>query len=179
MASIVVLMGPQGAGKGTQAKMLAEAFGLTIVATGDILREIALTDTALGVQVRETQAAGRLVSDDILAEVVKSRLSNEDCRNGCILDGFPRTLPQAHLLERIASGLGHKITAIAIDVPRETLYQRLSGRLTCSSCGAIYHVSYKPSAQPGICDIDGGVLITRSDDNDESIAKRLALYDEM
>src|SRR3954447_20481930 len=101
MPSILVLIGPQGAGKGTQSQMLAESFNLPIVATGEMLRDIALTDTPLGHQVRETQAAGQLVSDDILAEVINSRLSKCDCEQGCILDGFPRTLPQARLLERI------------------------------------------------------------------------------
>jgi adenylate kinase len=179
MARIVVLMGPQGAGKGTQAKMISSAFGLPVIATGDILREIAASGTPLGLQIRETQAAGRLVSDEILAEVVKARLSREDCGKGCILDGFPRTLPQAHLLETIASELAHTIAAISIEVPRELLYERLGGRLTCSKCGAIYHVKFKPSRKEGVCDLDGGQLFTRSDDNAESIAKRLALYDEV
>jgi adenylate kinase len=179
MASIVVLMGPQGAGKGTQAQMVASVFGLPIVATGDILREIASTNTPLGIKVRETQAAGHLVSDDILAEVIEGRLGKEDCRKGCILDGFPRTLPQAQLLEKISSVLGHEILAVSIEVPREQLHERLGGRLTCTKCGAIYHKVYRPSRQAGICDLDGAPLFTRSDDNAESIAKRLALYDEM
>lgn len=172
-------MGPQGAGKGTQAKMVSTAFGLPVIATGDILREIAAADTPLGLQIRETQAAGRLVSDEILAEVVKARLGRNDCTNGCILDGFPRTLPQAQLLETIARELGDTIVVISIEVPRELLYQRLGGRLTCSKCGAIYHVTFKPSKKEGVCDLDGGELFTRSDDNAESIAKRLALYDEL
>lgn len=179
MSSILVLMGAQGAGKGTQAKMIAATFGLPIVATGDILREIAHTDSPLGLQVRETQAAGHLVSDEILADVVMDRLSHADCQNGCILDGFPRTLPQVHLLETIAASLNQSITAVAIEVPRELLYERLTNRLTCSTCGAIYHAKNHPSKEEGICDLDGGKLFTRSDDNPESIAKRLALYDTM
>jgi adenylate kinase len=178
MPSIIVLMGPQGAGKGTQAQMLTEAFGLPIVATGDMLRDIALTETPLGRQVREVQASGRLVSDDILAEVVKERLSRRDCADGCILDGFPRTLPQARLLEKIAQSQGHQILVVEIDVPRELLYKRLAGRRTCSVCGSIYHVYFKPSKQDGVCDLDGAPLFTRSDDHEESIARRLALYDE-
>jgi adenylate kinase len=178
MASIIVLMGPQGAGKGTQAHMLTESFGLPIVATGDMLRDIAESETPLGRQVREVQAAGRLVSDDILAEVVSERLSRPDCAKACILDGFPRTLPQARLLEKIAEAQGHKILVVEIDVPRELLYKRLTGRRTCSVCGSIYHVYFKPSKKDGLCDLDGSPLFTRSDDHEESIARRLALYDE-
>jgi adenylate kinase len=179
MANIFVLMGPQGAGKGTQAQMLAERHGLPIIATGDMLREIALTDTPLALQVRAVQAAGQLVSDDILAEVVKARLCKNDCTGGCILDGFPRTLPQAKLLERIAQERGNRIFVIRIYVPRELLFKRLAGRRTCTACGSIYHVDFKPPKQEGVCDLDGQPLFTRSDDNEEAIQQRLALYDEM
>jgi adenylate kinase len=178
MPDIIVLMGPQGAGKGTQAQMLAERNGLSLVATGDMLRDIAHSDTPLGLKVRGVQAGGQLVSDDILADVVKARLSQEDCERGCILDGFPRTLPQVRLLESIAEGLGHRITVISIEAPRELLAKRLAGRQTCSVCGAIYNVYFKPSKQEGVCDLDSQPLFTRSDDNVEAIAQRLALYDE-
>ena len=178
MPDITVLMGPQGAGKGTQAHLLAERLKLPLVATGDILREMAHSDEPLGLQVRKVQAAGRLVSDDILAEVVKTRLSRPDCEGGCVLDGFPRTLPQVRLLETIAEHLGHRITVISIEVPRELLFKRLAGRRTCSTCGAIYNVNFKPSKIEGICDVDSQPLFTRSDDNEEAIAQRLALYDE-
>jgi adenylate kinase len=178
MPEIIVLMGPQGAGKGTQAHLLAERLKLPLVATGDILREMALSDGLLGLQVRQVQAAGQLVSDDILAEIVKSRLSRFDCVNGCMLDGFPRTLPQVRLLEDIAAQLGHRISVIFIDVPRELLFKRMAGRRTCSSCGATYNIYYKPSKVEGVCDLDGQPLFTRSDDNEEAIAQRLALYDE-
>jgi adenylate kinase len=171
-------MGPQGAGKGTQAQMLADTYNLPIVATGDLLRDIALSDTELGNQVRAVQAAGQLVSDDILAEVVKSRLGQCDCEGGCILDGFPRTLPQARLLERIAQARGGRISVVKIDVPRELLFKRLTGRRTCTECGAIYHVEFKPPTKDGICDLDGQPLFTRSDDYPEAIENRLALYDE-
>jgi adenylate kinase len=178
MANIYVLMGPQGAGKGTQAQMLAERYGLPIIATGDMLREIAQTDTQLGLQVREVQAAGQLVSDDILAEVVKTRLCKNDCSGGCILDGFPRTLPQTRLLERIAQDRGNRIIVIKIDVPRDLLFKRLAGRRTCSVCGATYHMEFKRPGREGVCDLDGQPLFTRTDDNEEAIRQRLALYDE-
>src|SRR5262245_39427915 len=116
MADIVVLMGPQGAGKGTEAQMLADRLRRPIIATGDILRELALEDTPLGLQVRGVQAAGQLVSDDILGEVIQTRIGRGDCAAGCILDGFPRTLPQAELLESIVEKLGHNFTVVNIDV---------------------------------------------------------------
>lgn len=178
MPGITVLMGPQGAGKGTQAHLLAEILKLPLVATGDILREMALSDEPLGLQVRKVQAAGQLVSDDILAEVVRTRLSRSDCESGCVLDGFPRTLPQVRLLEDIAEHLGHRIAVISIEVPRELLFKRLAGRRTCSACGAIYNIYFKPSKTRGVCDLDGQPLFTRSDDNEEAITQRLALYDE-
>lgn len=171
-------MGPQGAGKGTQAQMLATRFGLPIVATGDILREIAHADTPLGHQVRSVQAAGQLVSDDILAEVIKARLCQPDCSRGCILDGFPRTLPQTHLLEKIAAEQNNRIVVVKIDVPRDLLFYRLAGRLTCSVCGAIYNMESRPPKREGICDLDGQPLFTRSDDNADAIRQRLALFDE-
>ena len=179
MANVIVLMGAQGAGKGTQAKILAERSGLPIVATGDMLRAAAEEDTTLGHQIRELQAAGQLVSDSVLAEVVSQRTSRDDCSNGYILDGFPRTLPQARLLEDIAAEQGHQICVIEIDVPRELLFKRLTGRRTCSVCGTIYNVYFKPSKEEGVCDLDGQPLFKRSDDNEEAIAQRLALYDEM
>lgn len=171
-------MGPQGAGKGTQAQMVSERFGLPIVATGDMLRDVARTESPLGTQVREILASGQLVSDDILAEVVKSRTSEEDCRNGYILDGFPRTLPQAELLEQIAREQGHQIMVIELSLLRDLLYKRLTGRRQCPDCGTIYNIYFKPPKRDMVCDLDGQSLVKRSDDNEEAIAQRLALYDE-
>jgi adenylate kinase len=176
MASIYVLMGPQGAGKGTQAQLLADRLGLPIVATGDILREIAGADTALGLHIKTTLDAGELVSDDILAEVVKVRLCREDCQAGCILDGFPRTLPQARLLEKIAQDCGSRIVVIKIDVPHELLLRRLTGRRICKRCNSIYHLEFKPPKADEICDLDGERLFPRPDDTEEAIRLRLQLY---
>lgn len=178
MASIIVLMGPQGAGKGTQAQMVSERFSLPIVATGDMLRDVARAETPLGHQVREILASGQLVSDEILAEVVKNRTSKEDCRDGYILDGFPRTLPQARQLESIAREQGHRISVVKISILRELLSKRLTGRRQCPVCGALYNLYFMPPRREGVCDLDSQPLVTRSDDNEEAIAQRLALYDE-
>lgn len=156
--------------------MLAEKFSLPIVATGEILRAVARSDSPLSQQIREIQEAGQLVSDEILAEVITDRTNQEDCRNGCLLDGFPRTMPQAELLEDIAKKQGHQITTISIDVPRDLLFKRLAGRLNCSA-GHLYNLYFKPPKQEGVCDIDGSELYQRSDDKPEAIAKRLAEYD--
>jgi adenylate kinase len=178
MSNIYVLMGPQGAGKGTQSQLLADRFGLPIVATGDILREIARADTPFAHHVKEVLASGELVSDDILAKVIKDRLCLNDCVGGCILDGFPRTLPQAQLLEKIAQEDGNRIVVIKIDVPRELLLRRLSGRRICKRCNSIYHVEFKPPRVDEVCDLDGEPLFTRPDDSIEVIQQRLQLYQE-
>lgn len=178
MANIIVMMGPQGAGKGTQAQMLADKLGLPIIATGDILRDVARGDSELGNLVREILASGQLVPDEILARVVSECTCEPRCGGGYILDGFPRTPPQARQLEQIAQSQGHRILVVKISVPTELLYKRLAGRRTCTHCNAIYNIYFKPPAQPGVCDLDGHALFTRSDDNEESIAKRLELYEE-
>jgi adenylate kinase len=177
MPEIIILMGPQGAGKGTQAQRLAEQFALPIVATGDILRAVAESDTPLGRQVKEIQVSGNLVSDDILAQLILERTNQDDCKNGYLLDGFPRTAPQTQMLEKLAEKQGHSITVISIEVPRDLLFKRLAGRLTCSKCGHIYNIYFKPSKEAGICDLCGGVLFKRTDDTEEAIAQRLAEYD--
>jgi adenylate kinase len=177
MPKIIVLMGPQGAGKGTQAAMLSEKQGLPLISTGDILREVAREDSDAGREVRRIQSEGRLVSDDTLAQIISERTARADCDRGCVLDGFPRTLPQAELLERISVDQGNRISVVNIEVPREILWKRLTGRRSCR-CGATYNIYSRPSKREGICDLDGQPLFTRSDDNEQAIAQRLALYEE-
>lgn len=172
-------MGPQGAGKGTQAAKLAARLSVPIVATGDILRKVAQEDSELSLEIRKTQAAGQLVSDDVMAGIIQDRLAREDCHLGCILDGFPRTLPQASLLDQIAEERGYRVSAIIIMVPRDILEKRLTGRRQCPVCGTIYNIYFKPPQREGICDLEGASLETRADDNPEAIKKRLTLFDEM
>ena len=178
MSQIIVLMGPQGAGKGTQGQKLAGILNMPIVGTGDMLREVAKSGSLLGHQVKQIQEAGQLVSDDILRQVVKERTIKDDCSRGYILDGFPRTITQAEMLEEIAQAQGHTVLAVNIDAPRELLWKRLTGRRTCTQCGEIYNIYYMPSEREGVCDKDGASLYARSDDNEEAISKRLSLYDE-
>jgi adenylate kinase len=171
-------MGAQGAGKGTQSALVSERFSLPIVATGEILRKEAEADTPFGHQLKAIQNAGKFVSDDILADIVRKRTSQEDCRGGYIFDGFPRTLPQAKLLEEMAIEQGHSLTVISIDVPQDLLHKRLAGRRTCSACERVYNIYFQPSRQESICDVDGAALFIRPDDRPEVVAERLALYDE-
>lgn len=175
---IIVLMGPQGAGKGTQARLLSEALRVPHISTGDMLREIAHQDTPLGHQVESILRSGNLVSDEVLAAVVRERTEHEDCHRGYMLDGYPRTMPQVKMLEQLAAEQGKEILVINIDVGRERLLKRLTGRRTCKQCGAIYNVSYRPPHVADVCDVDGGALIQRSDDHPEAIELRLRLYCE-
>lgn len=171
-------MGMPGVGKGTQAKLLSERFGWPQISTGDMLREMAQNETPLGQHVREILASGQLVSDDILAEIIQERTRRADCRDGYILDGFPRTVHQAELLDRLMREQGNELTVIEVTVDRDVLLKRLGGRLTCSRCGAIYNVHFQPPRQAGQCDRCGGPLIHRSDDQPEAIGRRLDVYEE-
>ncbi len=178
MPSIIVIMGAPGAGKGTQARLLAEKCGYPQISTGDILREIAQMETPLGREVKEIQAAGRLVSDEVLADVIRERTSKPDCARGYILDGYPRTLDQAELLEKLAKEQGKEVRLIRLVVPFDSLMKRLTGRRTCSQCGEIYNLYLRPSRREGLCDLDGGLLTHRSDDNPEAVSARLETYEQ-
>src|SRR5215510_4034 len=178
MSKIIVIIGAPGAGKGTQSRLLSEKYGYPQISTGDILREMARVDTPLGQKVKETMAAGRLVSDEILAEVIRTRTSQPDCNNGYILDGYPRTLNQARLLEELALKQGKKQIFVRIIVSEEELVRRLTSRRICDSCGKSYNLLSSPPKIEGVCDLDGAPLIQRSDDNLESVSKRFEEYRE-
>jgi adenylate kinase len=175
---IIVLLGPQGAGKGTQARLLSEMLHVPHISTGDLLREISSQDNPLGHRVAEKMKAGRFVSDEVLAEVVRTRTEREDCRNGYILDGYPRNIPQVECLEKLAKEQDKGILVINIDAPRDVLLHRLSGRLTCRNCGHVYNINSRPPKNDTVCDLDGGGLYQRNDDQPQSIAERLRLYDQ-
>lgn len=169
----LILLAAPGAGKGTQAEKLSEHFGIPTISTGAILRKNIKEETKLGSLAKGYIDAGKLVPDDVMIEVVKSRLSEEDCKAGFILDGFPRTINQAEMLEK--SGI--KLDAVLnIDVADEEIIERLSGRLECSKCAATFHKLYRKPEKEGICDNCGGNLITRADDTPETIASRLKVY---
>jgi adenylate kinase len=176
MSKIIVIIGAPGAGKGTQSRLLSEKYGYPQISTGDILRGMARADTPLGLKVRETMAAGRLVSDEILAEVIRERTSQSDCVNGYILDGYPRTLNQARQLEELASKQGKQVLLARIDVSEDVLFKRMTGRRACPVCGEIYNIYFRPPKVDGICDLDGAALTQRSDDNPESVSRRLEEY---
>jgi adenylate kinase len=176
MSKIIVIIGAPGAGKGTQSRLLSEKYGYPQISTGDILREMGRADTPLGRKVKETMATGRLVSDEILAEVIRNRTAQPDCANGYILDGYPRTLNQAHQLEELAAKQVKQIRLARVVVPEEVLFKRLTGRRACPVCGEIYNIYFRPPKVPGICDLDGAALTERSDDNPESVSKRFEEY---
>lgn len=165
-------MGAPGAGKGTQARLLETGFGFPQISTGDILREIAKQETPLGAKVREIQAAGKYVSDDVLAEIVTERLARPDCEKGFVLDGFPRTLPQAEFLENLLEKQGTKLIVLEVAVPREVLLQRLTGRFTCATCGEIYNDYFRTPATEGTCDKCGGTDFKRRDDDKAEVVEQ-------
>ncbi|HEY9284165.1 MAG TPA: adenylate kinase [Pyrinomonadaceae bacterium] len=179
MSKIVVLMGAPGAGKGTQARLLQERTGLPQISTGDIFRELAQAATPLAREVREVQAAGKLVSDDLVVRVVQERTNRDDCRRGYVLDGFPRTTAQAAMLEKLAAEQGNKIQAVLVDTPSDYLEKRVTGRYSCPACGEIYNVYFKPPRREGFCDLHPeAALVHRSDDTAEKIRVRLETYEE-
>jgi adenylate kinase len=176
MSNIIVIIGAPGAGKGTQSRLLSEKYGYPQISTGDILREMAQAETPLGRKIKETITQGQLVGDDILAQVILTRTSQPDCKDGYILDGFPRTLEQAHQLEDLALKQNKQVHLARVIVSEEALFKRLTGRRTCPKCGEIYNIYFRPPAVPGICDVDGSPLTQRSDDNPESVSRRFEEY---
>lgn len=179
MSKIIVLIGAPGAGKGTQARLLQERRGIPQISTGDMFREMKTLDTPLAREVQAIMASGRLISDDITYKIVKDRTSRDDTRGGYILDGYPRTAVQAEQLEELAKEQGFEIAAIEVDVPRDELMKRLTGRRSCPVCGEIYNIYSKPPKSDNVCDFHPDSQLThRADDNEESVSARLATYDE-
>ena len=177
MSKIIVLMGAPGAGKGTQARLLREHLGLPQISTGDIFRALAQTKTPLAEEVRAIQQAGRLIPDEVVIRVVEDRTSQDDCRNGYVLDGYPRTAAQAEMLEALAGRQHKKLSAILIDVPQELLEKRMTGRRSCPICGEIYNVYFRPPKFDNRCDLHPDAeLIHRADDTAEKVRVRLETY---
>ena len=178
MGTILILMGVPGAGKGTQAQRISERFGWPQISTGDILREMAQTDTELGRRIRETQKAGHLVSDDIVGDIIRQRTAQDDCRRGYILDGYPRTEAQARLLDEIIREQRKKLLVIHIVIERESLVKRLSGRRTCPRCHEIYNLYLKPPLEDERCDRCHIPLVQRADDVPDAVAERYDVYQQ-
>lgn len=176
---IVVLMGPPGAGKGTQAANLADRLGLVHVASGDLFREALDEGTPLGLQAKAYMERGELVPDDIVVTMVLERISRPDCAPGVVLDGFPRTLPQAKALDAALASQGRPVdVALNLQVPEEVVLKRLTGRRICRDCQTPYHVVFNPPAREGVCDRCGGPLYQREDDQEETVRHRLEVYRE-
>ena len=178
MSKIIVMMGAPGAGKGTQARMLDESLGLPQISTGDMFRAILKSESPLAEELRPILASGTLVPDELTVRVVRERTMQEDSRGGYILDGFPRTIPQAEMLEALAAEQGHELLAVVVDVPFDILEKRVTGRRTCPVCGEIYNIHFKPPKTDGVCDLHPEAqLKQRADDNSETIKTRLATYE--
>jgi adenylate kinase len=175
----VVLLGPPGAGKGTQAKLLREKFEVCQVSTGDILRKAVADQSPLGKEASAYIKRGDLVPDGVIVKLVAERLKEKDCAQGFILDGFPRTIPQAQSLEEILQKMGLGLQSVLlVQVPHRIIVERLAGRRTCKDCGALYHLKFNPSASESVCDRCGGELLQRDDDREETISARLKVYDK-
>lgn len=173
----LVLLGAPGAGKGTQAKKLIEKYGIPQISTGDLLRAAVAAGTQLGKEAKSYMDKGELVPDRVVLGMVEERLKQEDCKKGYILDGFPRNVAQAEALDKMLSGLGMAIdAALSVDVPFDDLMKRLTGRRTCKSCGQMYNVYFNPPQKEGVCDKCGRELFQRDDDKEETIKKRLEVY---
>lgn len=175
----LILFGPPGAGKGTQAQFLVETFGIPQISTGDMLRAAVKAKTALGLKAQEIMQQGGLVSDEIVLGIVEERIAQSDCGKGFVLDGFPRTVPQADSLAVILDRSGKKIEhVVSLEVDTDEIVMRLSGRRSCSSCGKGYHVTYDPPRVAGQCDACGASLVQRADDTEDTVRNRLSVYDQ-
>ena len=173
----IVLLGPPGAGKGTQAKSISNRYSIPHISTGDIFRKNISENTPLGIEAKSYMDNGQLVPDEVTINMVKDRLQQDDCKNGYVLDGFPRTIPQAEALDNALKAIGDKVDfAIDVEVPDENIVRRMGGRRACVGCGATYHVVYNPTKVEGKCDTCGGELIVRDDDKPETVLSRLEVY---
>ena len=174
----IVLLGPPGAGKGTQAKLLQEHFDIPQISTGDILRRAAKEGSTFGKRAKKYMDRGELVPDSVILDIVEERLSADDCQKGFLLDGFPRTVVQAEAFQTMLDRQNQVLDgAVSLRVPRQKLVARLSGRRTCRQCGAMYHVRFNPPKKEGVCDQCGGDLYQRADDREETIEARMEIYD--
>ena len=175
----IIMLGAPGAGKGTQAKMISEKFDIPHISTGDIFRANIKYGTELGAKAKEYMDKGLLVPDELVVELIMDRFKADDCKNGYVLDGFPRTIPQAEALDKALSENGESVDyAIDVEVPDENIVNRMSGRRACVACGATYHIKYNPTKVEGKCDACGESLILREDDKPETVLNRLNVYHE-
>lgn len=176
----VILLGPPGAGKGTIAKALMQHDGSVQISTGDILRTAIAAGTTLGKQVEAAMAAGNLVTDELIMGIMEQRLQEEDCQQGYLLDGFPRTIPQAEALKALLAKLGETLDCVLeLDIPRDVIIDRLTTRRTCNNCGEIYNIKSKPPRVEGVCDVCGSDIVQRDDETEEAIENRLQVYNEL
>lgn len=175
----IIMLGAPGAGKGTQAKKIAAKYNIPHISTGDIFRANIKNGTELGQKAKTYMDQGLLVPDELVVDLVVDRVNQEDAKNGYVLDGFPRTIPQAEALDAALAELGQKVDhAIDVDVPDENIVRRMGGRRACVGCGATYHLEYAPTKAEGVCDVCGRELILRDDDKSETVLKRLGVYHE-
>mgnify|MGYP001099309709 CR=1 FL=1 len=175
----LILLGAPGAGKGTVAKLLTQLDGSVQISTGDILRAAVAAGTELGKKAEAAMKAGDLVSDDLIMGIMAERLKQADCKNGYLLDGFPRTIPQAEALKKMLADMGEKLDCVVnIDVPRDVILDRLTTRRTCTKCNAIYNVKSNPPKVAGVCDKCGGPVVQRDDETEEAISNRLDVYNQ-
>ena len=175
----IIMLGAPGAGKGTQAKLIAEKYGVPHISTGDIFRANIKNGTELGKEAKEYMDKGLLVPDELTVRLLLDRVAQDDCKNGYVLDGFPRTIPQAEVLDKELTNLGDSVDfAVDVDVPDENIIRRMSGRRACLNCGATYHIVNIPPKKEGICDVCGSELVLRDDDQPETVKNRLKVYHE-